>query len=212
MHFTQQGYANSSALATTNMPHLDASALEQDVDGVALLSAALGIPMPEPVPEVAPVSGIVTSRRVLQVLVVESDPLLRESISIQLHLRGHVVLEADTSERALATIRGGQTVDVLLTEIELPAGPDGWALAEEARLRHPSVSVICTSAQPLGAACQPSGSIFVAKPYRTERIVEALQELPSHPPSAEECHETGGRMPELLEGGAGGNHRYLATV
>src|SRR3954464_6161834 len=37
MHFTQQGYANSSAPATTNMPHLDASALEQDVDGVALL-------------------------------------------------------------------------------------------------------------------------------------------------------------------------------
>jgi len=202
MNFVQQGYVahlKQSAPATTDMPHLDASALERDVDGVALLSAALGIPMPEPVLEAAPLSNIVPSWPGLQVLVVESDRLLRESIAIQLHLRGHVVLEADTGERALATIRGGQTVDVLLTEIELPAGPDGWALAEEARLRHPSVSVICTSAQPLGAACQPSGSIFVAKPYRTERIVEAVQELTSHLPSAEERHETGSRMPELLE-------------
>src|SRR5215212_11381385 len=167
MDFVQQVYASSSAVerpATTNMPHLDASALKQDVDGVALLSAALGIPVPEPVPAIAPVSGIVPSRRVLQVLVVESDRLLRESISIQLHLRGHVVLEADTSERALATIRGGQTVDVLLTEIETSAGPDGWALAEEARRRHPSVVVIDTSAQPRELACPASGSISVAKP------------------------------------------------
>ena len=31
------------------MPHLDASALERDVDGVALLAAALGIPGFQPV-------------------------------------------------------------------------------------------------------------------------------------------------------------------
>jgi CheY-like chemotaxis protein len=203
MHFTQQGYANSSAPATTNMPHLDASALEQDVDGVALLSAALGIPMPEPVPEVAPVSGIVTSRRVLQVLVVESDRLLRESISIQLHLRGHVVLEADTSERAVATIRGGQTVDVLLTEIETSAGPDGWALAEEARRRHPSVVVIYTSAQPRELACPASGSISVAKPYRTEQILEAIRQLTQgpHRVADDQCETSTDVSPseELLE-------------
>jgi len=203
MHFTQQGYANSSAPATTNMPHLDASALEQDVDGVALLSAALGIPMPEPVPEIAPVSGIVPSRRVLQVLVVESDRLLRESISIQLHLRGHVVLEADTSERALATIRGGQTVDVLLTEIETSAGPDGWALAEEARRRHPSVVVIDTSAQPRELACPASGSISVAKPYRTEQILEAIRQLTqgAHRVADDQCETSTDVSPseELLE-------------
>jgi len=185
------------------MPHLDASALEQDVDGVALLSAALGIPMPEPVPEVAPVSGIVTSRRVLQVLVVESDRLLRESISIQLHLRGHVVLEADTSERALATIRGGQTVDVLLTEIETSAGPDGWALAEEARRRHPSVVVIDTSAQPRELACPASGSISVAKPYRTEQILEAIRQLTQgpHRVADDQCETSTDVSPseELLE-------------
>ena len=169
------------------------------VDGVALLSAALGIPMPEPAPEVAPVSGIVPSRRVLQVLVVESDRLLRESISIQLHLRGHVVLEADRGEQALATIRGGHAVDVLLIEIDTAAGPDGWVLAEEARLQHPSVAVIYTSIQPLGAVYQPPGSIFIAKPYRTERIVEALQELTCQAPGAEDRHEIGSRMPELLE-------------
>ena len=59
-------------------------------------------------------------------LVVERDRLVRELISIQLHLQGHVVLEANTGEQALALLRGGQAVNVLLTEIETSAGPDGW--------------------------------------------------------------------------------------
>ena len=46
------------------MPHLDASALERDVDGVALLSAALGIPVPQAVRW----SVIAQSRWGLQVL------------------------------------------------------------------------------------------------------------------------------------------------
>ena len=89
------------------MPHLDASALERDVDGVALLSAALGIPMPEP--GFACLSSRASSRSGLQVLVVERDRLLRESIARQLHWRGHVVFEVNTSEGALATRcrRGG---------------------------------------------------------------------------------------------------------
>ena len=157
------------------MPHLDASALERDVDGVALLSAALGIPMPAR--ESAPLNPRASSRPGLQVLVVERDRLLRESIARQLHWRGHVVFEVNTSEGALATIRGGQGYDVLLTAIDTPAGLDGWALAEEARLRHPSVAVIYMTDQPVRPARAVSGSLFVEKPYRTERIMEAIQEL-----------------------------------
>jgi len=183
------------------MPHLDASALERDVDGVALLSAALGIPRPEPVPEVARVNNIAPSQPGLQVLVVESDRFLRESISIQLHLRGYVVLEANTGERALATIRGGREIDVLLTEIDTAAGPDGWALAEEARLRHPSVSVIYTSTKPVEAACEASGSLFVERPYRTERILKAVQERTQAPrtQTGEERRGAGRDMHAILE-------------
>jgi CheY-like chemotaxis protein len=125
-------------------------------------------------------------------LVVESDRLVRESISIQLHAKGAVVLEADTGERALAILQGGQAVDVLLTEVETSAGPEGWALAEEARRRHPSVAVIYTSAQPRGLACQASGSLFVVKPYRTEQILEAVQLLTQglHMEAAAEQRET----------------------
>jgi len=184
-----------------DMPHLDTSALERDVDGVALLSAALGIPRPEPAPEVAPVSNIAPSQPGLQVLVVESDRFLRESISIQLHLRGYVVLEANTGERALATIRGGREIDVLLTEIDTAAGPDGWALAEEARLRHPSVSVVYTSTKRIEAACEASGSLFVERPYRTERILKAVQERTQAPrtQTGEERRGAGRDMHAILE-------------
>ena len=154
------------------MPHLDASALERDVDGVALLAAALGIPGFQPVRV-----GGSKSRQHAQVLVVETDRLLRESISTQLHARGCMVFEAETGEQALAAIRDGQALDVLLTETTMPAGPDGWVLAEQARLQHPSVSVIYTSAQPRRLGCEASGSLFVEKPYRSERIIEAVREL-----------------------------------
>ena len=154
------------------MPHLDASALERDIDGVALLAAALGIPGFQPVR-----IGGSKSRQHAQVLVVETDRLLRESISTQLHARGCMVFEAETGEQALAAIRDGQALDVLLTETTMPAGPDGWVLAEQARLQHPCVSVIYTSAQPRRLACEASGSLFVEKPYRSERIIEAVREL-----------------------------------
>ncbi len=153
------------------MPHLDASALTRDFDGVALLSAALGIPLP---PAQTP---SLVSDPAWQVLVVERDPLVRESLSAALHGRGYVVLEADTAERALSTLQGGQAVDVLLAELGTETGPGGPALAEEVRRRAPSVSVIYTSARPLGCAEQVPGSIVVAAPYRTERVLEAVHEL-----------------------------------
>src|SRR5215203_857746 len=170
-------FSKQSTPENIDMPHLDTSALERDVDGAALLSSVLDTL----VPEAAPMINIAPSRPGLQILIVESDRLLRESISIQLHLRGYVVLEANTGERALATIRGGREIDVLLTEIDTAAGPDGWALAEEARLRHPSVSVIYTSTKPVEAACEASGSLFVERPYRTERILKAVQERTQAP-------------------------------
>ena len=107
------------------MPHLDASALDRDIDGVALLAAALGIPGFQPVRV-----GASKSRQHAQVLVVETDRLLRESISTQLHARGCMVFEAETGEQALAAIRDGKALDVLLTETTMPAGPDGWVLAD----------------------------------------------------------------------------------
>jgi CheY-like chemotaxis protein len=164
------------------MPHLDASTLERDVDGVALLSAALGIAMLDSVPEAARLRCVAPSRRSLQALVVESDRLLRESIAIQLHLRGHAVLEAETGEEALAMVRSGQALDVLLTEVETTIGPDGWALADEARLRHPSVAVLYTSAQPVSPAHERARSCVIEKPYRTERIVEVVEQLTSGAP------------------------------
>src|SRR3954453_21874303 len=91
------------------MPHLDASALERDIDGVALLAAALGIPGFRPVRV-----GASKSRQHAQVLVVETDRLLRESISTQLHARGCMVFEAETGEQSpLGGRVGGASTGVL---------------------------------------------------------------------------------------------------
>ncbi len=177
------------------MPHLDASALERDVDGVALLAAALGVPGFQSVR----VSRSLQARRAGQVLVVEHDRLLRESISEQLHARGYVVCEAETGEQALAAIRDGKELDVLLTETSMPAGPDGWALAQQARLQHPSVSVIYASAQPRRLGCEASSSLYVEKPYRTERIIEAVQGLISPTRGVEH----GGKPVEVNSAAAG---------
>ena len=66
------------------------------------------------------------------VLVVEDEPLVRETIVCELEDAGFGVLEAETAETGL-TILKQRPVSLLFTDIRLPGSMDGWGLAEAAR-------------------------------------------------------------------------------
>jgi DNA-binding response OmpR family regulator len=88
-----------------------------------------------------------STRGGLRVIVVEDDPLVRMATVDMLQEAGlDVVAEAATARDALEELaRLGGSIDVLFTDIGLPGGMLGDALALEARRRFPELSIVVAS-------------------------------------------------------------------
>jgi CheY-like chemotaxis protein len=102
----------------------------------------------------------------IRVLLVEDEFLIGEWVAESLSEQGfavHVASNAIEALRYLAT----EPVDVLFTDINLPGGMDGAALARRARALLPDLPVVYASARAnlLDPALRVPGSIFVPKPY-----------------------------------------------
>jgi CheY-like chemotaxis protein len=114
------------------------------------------------------------------VLAVEDNAGLRRIVVRQLRQLGYRPLEADGPAAALAVLETEQ-VDLLFTDIVMPGGIDGIALAKQAIARWPGLRVLLTSGFPgtkidarLGAL---EGTVtLLSKPYRTSDLARALRE------------------------------------
>ena len=77
----------------------------------------------------------------MRVLVVEDDPLIREMVVEGLEEEGFEVLQAADGKEALSWCKRREA-DVLVTDVVLPGGTDGWQIAERCREHHPELLVI----------------------------------------------------------------------
>ena len=111
------------------------------------------------------------------VLVVEDEAILRDLVVEALAEHGFPVLQAATSDAALALIAGPQSIDLLFTDIRLPGTLDGWTLAERYREAHPRGGVVYATGYSPAAPRQVRGGLFFAKPYRVADVIKALTEL-----------------------------------
>jgi CheY-like chemotaxis protein len=75
------------------------------------------------------------------VLLVDDDPLVRESLASELQDQGFRVAQADGGPSALARLDTGETVDLLVTDLSM-AGMDGVKLVQEAKRRRPNLPAI----------------------------------------------------------------------
>lgn len=78
------------------------------------------------------------------ILYVEDDPALRMSTCDMLDDMGYKVIEAPDAPAALAWLREGHPVDLLLTDLKMPL-MDGRELAAQARVLRPDLAVIYTT-------------------------------------------------------------------
>lgn len=112
----------------------------------------------------------------MRILMVEDDPLVRELVVDALREEGYEVFHASNGEQALALCKR-QIADVLVTDIRLPGGVDGWQIAERCRELDPQLQVIyATGFSPVEARPVP-GSLTLHKPYQPDRIVEAVRQM-----------------------------------
>jgi CheY-like chemotaxis protein len=121
------------------------------------------------------------------VVVVEDDPLVRRYVCQQVAAFGYAVIECADAAAALAVLRRGETADLLFSDILMPGGMDGIALAAEARRLRPGLKVLLTTGDAQGSAARTvdlAGEELLAKPYRREDLAAALRTALDKPPPA----------------------------
>jgi CheY-like chemotaxis protein len=107
----------------------------------------------------------------IRVLLVEDEFLIAEWVAECLFDQGFVVQTATNAGDALRQLTAGP-IDILLTDINLPGGMDGAALAQRARRLLPDLPVIYASAlvATLAPGARVPGAILLRKPYEPEAL------------------------------------------
>ena len=104
------------------------------------------------------------------VLIVDDEPIIRESVSELLTGIGLSTLQASDTPQALELLsQRAHTVAVLLTDIKMPGPMNGLDLARVAQKSWPWIRVIVMSGfWESGPEGLPDTAAFIAKPYLPE--------------------------------------------
>jgi signal transduction histidine kinase len=139
-----------------------------------LLAPPKAEPAPPPSPPPSPLGG---RRRIL--LVEDDDDVIRATAEI-LRDAGFEVATAATGAQALAVLRSDTRVDLLFTDVAMPGGVDGVALAEAGLEARPDLKVLLTSGYS-ETLLREHGRLhdlpILAKPYHRDELVRRLQGL-----------------------------------
>jgi signal transduction histidine kinase/DNA-binding response OmpR family regulator len=79
------------------------------------------------------------------ILLVEDEPAVRRATREMLLDLGYRVLEAEDGETALARLAGGETVDMLLTDVVIPGPVGSRELARRVKERYPDIAILFAS-------------------------------------------------------------------
>jgi CheY-like chemotaxis protein len=106
------------------------------------------------------------------VLLVEDEPLVRLVVADLLHEAGFRIVEAANAAEAIEVLEAGVMVDVLLADVDMPPGINGYALAQLVHQRWPSIEILITSGRQWpGEGDLPPGSTFLPKPCPNEAML-----------------------------------------
>jgi CheY-like chemotaxis protein len=105
------------------------------------------------------------------VLLVEDEPLIRLFIAELLEDSGFRVVEAANAMEALVVLEAGLSVNVLLTDVDMPPGCTGYELAHKVHESWPGTEILIMSGRQWpGHGDLPPGAAFLAKPCPNEAI------------------------------------------
>ncbi len=107
------------------------------------------------------------------VLVVDDDPVVRETAVHLFRDLGFEVLDTYHGEEALRLIRAHPRIGLLFADVRMPR-MDGLALAEAAQRIRPDLKVVFTSGYVDGRSL-PADAAFVPKPWGVDDIAEAIE-------------------------------------
>jgi len=120
-------------------------------------------------------------RRSATILIVEDNPLVRETVLSVLDAQGFVVMQAADAGDALRLSEGYTgKIDVLISDIVMP-GMDGCELSRDLARRRPDMRIILTSGytDPGTLARMSDGPpcAFLPKPYPTSALLDKIHQV-----------------------------------
>lgn len=111
------------------------------------------------------------------ILVVEDDEQVRDVAVEMIEELGYQVVTARSGSEALARLASSEPIDLLFSDILMPGGMSGVALATQARKLHRGLGVLLTSGYvaDLRADVGVSGFPLIEKPYRHDKLAQMLR-------------------------------------
>jgi CheY-like chemotaxis protein len=112
-------------------------------------------------------------------LLVEDDALVRDTVAFMLEEDGFEVVEATDAAEALALVHGGLDTPVIVTDVDLGAGPSGAELADVLHRLRPELRIIFITGreQSLAGRGQDEREAVLPKPFQIaalSRLVERM--------------------------------------
>ena len=113
----------------------------------------------------------------LRVLAVDDEPMITRAVVRMLKPSGHVVSVAASGEEAIERLVE-QAFDVVVSDVGMGTGMNGWELAEEVRGRWPALRFLLATGW--GASLDPDEArnrgveAVLSKPYQLADLLHAL--------------------------------------
>lgn len=110
-----------------------------------------------------------------RILLVEDDPKVRGLAARRLSTLGYRVIEAVDGPAALEIVEAEEPFELLFSDIVMPGGLSGIALAEQSRALRPGLKVLLTTG--FAGETTQQGLPLLRKPYRLAELADKLREV-----------------------------------
>jgi CheY-like chemotaxis protein len=114
--------------------------------------------------------------RALRVLLVEDNAQVAEVAVSVMAERGHTVVSTGSAPEALHVLTSGQPFDLILSDLVMPGGMNGFDLAKRVRSQWPALPVLlATGYSDQAAKAMKEGFPLISKPYEPGALLLAIE-------------------------------------
>lgn len=112
-------------------------------------------------------------------LLVEDDILVRTTVALMLEDDGFRVVEASTAAEAQHLMHGGLNAVVMVTDVDLGAGPSGMELADQLRAQQPDLAIIFITGRLASLAGRRLSlrEAILPKPFEGSALSQLVREM-----------------------------------
>jgi two-component system NtrC family sensor kinase len=141
------------------------------------------------------------------ILIVEDNPEVADVTASLVQQLGYRTLRAQNAADALNQLQRGSNISLVLSDIAMPGGMNGIALAQEIEQRYPSIPVLLNSAHADMASASTSRFVVLRKPFQLAVLDKSLRDaLERGAP-----RDTGGRVLQFSQWRAS-DERHVQVV